>query len=55
MKELIPHGVAADEAEAAYKAIQAGIDIEMMTAAYVKHLSWLVTNKVVDEAVLYLC
>ena len=44
VKELIPHGVAADEAEAAYKAIQAGVDIEMMTAAYVKHLSWLVSN-----------
>ena len=55
--ELIPHGVAADEAEAAYKAIQAGVDIEMMTAAYVKHLAWLVVTKVVDikwidEAVL---
>ena len=55
--ELIPHGVAADEAEAAYQAIQAGVDIEMMTATYVKHLSWLVVTKVVDikwidEAVL---
>ena len=55
--ELIPHGVAKDEAEAAYKAIQAGVDIEMMTAAYVKHLSWFVITGVVDikwidEAVL---
>ena len=49
--ELIPHGVAADEAEAAYQAIQAGVDIEMMTAAYVKHLSWLVVTKVVDEVI----
>ena len=55
--ELIPHGVAKDEAEAAYLAIQAGVDIEMMTATYVKHLSWLVVTGVVDikwidEAVL---
>ena len=48
VKELIPHGVAADEAEAAYKAIQAGVDIEMMTTAYIKHLSWLVIIKAVD-------
>ena len=57
VKELISHGVAADEAEAAYLAIQAGVDMEMMTATYVKHLSWLVVTHVVagamiDEAVL---
>ena len=52
VKELIPHGVATDELEAAYKAIIAGVDIEMMTAAYVKHLSWLVDMKAVDEALI---
>ncbi len=52
VKELIPHGVAANEAEAAYKAIQAGIDIEMMTAAYVNNLPGLVANKVVDEVMI---
>ena len=52
VKELIPHGVAANEAEAAYKAIQAGIDIEMMTAAYVNNLSGLVANKMVDEVMI---
>ena len=52
VKELIPHGVAANEAEAAYKAIQAGIDIEMMTAAYVNNLSGLVANKIVDEVMI---
>ena len=46
-----------NEAEAAFQAIRAGVDIEMMTAAYVKHLAWLVVTKVVDikwidEAVL---
>lgn len=57
VKELIPHGVAEDEAEAAYKAIQAGVDIEMMTACYVDHLKELVENgkvdeKLIDEAVM---
>ena len=52
VKELIPHGVAVNEAEAAYKAIQAGIDIEMMTAAYVNNLSGLVANKMVDEVMI---
>jgi beta-glucosidase len=57
VKELIPHGVAEDEAEAAYKAIQAGVDIEMMTACYIDHLKELVENgkvdeKLIDEAVM---
>ncbi|RKP51555.1 beta-glucosidase [Cohnella endophytica] len=52
VKELIPHGVAADEAEAAHKAIHAGVDIEMMTTCYTKHLSELVANKKVDEALI---
>ena len=46
VRELIPHGVAANEAEAAYQAIQAGIDIEMMTTTYIKHLSWLVVKRI---------
>ena len=49
--ELIPHGVAANEAEAAYQSIQAGVDIEMMTATYIKHLSWLVVTNVVDKLI----
>ncbi|MBB6672111.1 beta-glucosidase BglX [Cohnella nanjingensis] len=57
LKELIPHGVAADEAEAARLAIQAGVDIEMMTSCYVHHLKALieageVEERLVDEAVL---
>lgn len=57
VKELIPHGVAADEKEAAYKAIQATMDIEMMTFTYSKYLEELisegkVSEKIVDEAVL---
>jgi beta-glucosidase len=57
VKEMIPHGVAEDEAEAAYKAIQAGVDIEMMTACYVDHLkeqveSGRVDEKLIDESVM---
>lgn len=57
VKELIPHGVATNEAEAALKSIEAGIDIEMMTTCYVDHLKSMTTNglidvKLIDEAVL---
>ncbi|WP_423408307.1 glycoside hydrolase family 3 N-terminal domain-containing protein [Heyndrickxia sp. MSNUG] len=57
VKEMIPHGVAEDEAEAAYKAIQAGVDIEMMTSCYVDHLkaqveSGKVDEKLIDESVM---
>ncbi|WP_256761067.1 beta-glucosidase BglX [Cohnella sp. WQ 127256] len=52
VKELIAHGIAADESEAAQKAIQAGVDIEMMTSCYAKHLSELVENKEVDVALI---
>lgn len=36
--ELVPHGVAKDLAEAAKLALEAGVDIEMMTPAYSKYL-----------------
>jgi len=52
VKELIPHGVAADEEEAAYKAIHAGVDIEMMTPCYVHHLAKLVETGAVDESLI---
>ncbi|WP_138495747.1 beta-glucosidase BglX [Paenibacillus pinistramenti] len=57
VKELIPHGVAEDEREAALKALQAGVDIEMMTSCYVHYLPQLVAEglieeKLIDEAVL---
>ncbi|QGH33580.1 beta-glucosidase BglX [Gracilibacillus salitolerans] len=57
VKELIPHGIAADESEAAFKAINAGVDIEMMTACYVKNLKDLVEaeevkEELIDEAVI---
>ncbi|WP_106767314.1 glycoside hydrolase family 3 N-terminal domain-containing protein [Paenibacillus faecalis] len=57
VKEMIPHGVAEDEEEAALKAILAGVDIEMMTPCYVHHLQDLVREgkveeRLIDEAVL---
>jgi beta-glucosidase len=52
VKEMIPHGVAEDEKEAALKALAAGVDIEMMTAAYVKYLKALVEEGQVDEAMI---
>ncbi|UCZ52826.1 glycoside hydrolase family 3 C-terminal domain-containing protein [Bacillus shivajii] len=52
VKEMIPHGVAADEKEAALKAINAGVDIEMMTACYVNHLTELIESGDISETLL---
>ncbi|MFS0752721.1 beta-glucosidase BglX [Oceanobacillus sp. 1P07AA] len=57
VKELIPHGVAADASEAAKLAIEAGVDIEMMTTTYIDHLVTLIDQgrikeDILDEAVL---
>lgn len=50
--ELIAHGVAEDDREAALRAIRAGVDIEMMTSAYVRRLAGLVSEGVVDESLI---
>ena len=57
VKELVPHGVAKDGKEAAKLAIEAGCDIDMMTATYSNHLSSLVESgqldmKYIDEAAM---
>lgn len=57
VKELILHGVAEDESEAALKALRAGVDIEMMTECYVNHVKDLINSgaleeKLLDESVL---
>lgn len=57
IKEMINHGVAANEKEAARLAIEAGVDIEMMTTCYDKHLLELIDEdsrymELLDEAVL---
>lgn len=38
IKEVIYHGVAEDEKEAAYLALRAGVDIDMMTNVYANHI-----------------
>lgn len=55
-RELIAHGVAADEADAARLAMLAGIDISMQSGLYVRHLPTLVERgqvpvEAVDQAV----
>jgi beta-glucosidase len=52
VKEMIPHGVAEDEKECARKAIEAGVDIEMMSPCYVHHLQELVESGEVDVALV---
>ena len=42
--ELIKHGVAEEEAEAGRLALESGVQIEMATAAIVKHIEVYVKN-----------
>ncbi|MEO9872314.1 glycoside hydrolase family 3 N-terminal domain-containing protein [Ekhidna sp.] len=50
--EMIPHGYAADEREAALKAGKAGMDMEMTSDAYADHLKDLITEGLLDESTL---
>lgn len=57
VEEMVLHGFASHSKEAAKKAILAGIDIDMVSNAYVKYLAELVRSgevdeELVDEAVL---
>ena len=54
--EIINHGIAADEADAAQRALAAGVDMEMVSRSYVTHGARLVRERrlpahVIDEAV----
>ncbi|MEZ0169164.1 beta-glucosidase BglX [Microvirga sp. TS319] len=54
--ELINHGIAADGAEAARKAVLAGVDMDMMGQLYIRHLpdevrAGRVPESVIDESV----
>jgi beta-glucosidase len=54
--ELIAHGVAADDSQAALEAVTAGVDMDMVDGAYIKSIPDLVQSgklpvSVVDEAV----
>jgi beta-glucosidase len=50
--ELIPHGVAADAAEAARLAIEAGVDMEMISSNYAQTLKQQVLAGTVPESVV---
>ncbi len=52
VQELIPHGVAENEAEAAKKALEAGVDIDMMSLAYTHSLAALLDKHAIDSALL---
>jgi len=51
-KQLINHGVAEDLREVAQKCIEAGLDMDMMSFAYLKELAALVREGTVSEAKL---
>jgi beta-glucosidase len=46
--EMIPHGFAADASDAARKAVQAGVDMEMVSTTYFDHLKALVAAHKVE-------
>ena len=48
--EMIPHGFAADEMHAAEIAVNAGLDMEMMSKSYENHLMELVKSGAVKES-----
>lgn len=57
LKQVLDHGCAENEKDAAYRAIQAGLDIEMASVCYVNYLEKLIEEGIVDiqkldEAVL---
>ena len=52
IREMIAHGAAEDDCEAAYRAMRAGVDIEMMTPCYVQHLPQLIESGRIDESLI---
>ncbi|MCQ2613683.1 MAG: beta-glucosidase BglX [Treponemataceae bacterium] len=56
LKELVPHGIARDEKEAAELSAKAGVDIDMMSLAYIRNLKLLVeegkiSGELIDQCV----
>ena len=47
--EMIPHGFAADEKDAALKSASAGLDMEMTSLSYAHHLKTLIAEKKISE------
>lgn len=52
IKELINHGVVADESEAARAALTAGVDVEMVSRLYGKYAPMLIRNGRLSQAVI---
>lgn len=52
IQELMVHGIAADEAEAATLAMKAGVDIDMATTVYLKNLKALIESGKISEQLL---
>ncbi|MEZ0537706.1 beta-glucosidase BglX [Caldicellulosiruptoraceae bacterium PP1] len=52
VEEILINGVAESKQDAAKKAIEAGIDIEMMSTNYANYLKNLVENKIIDESLI---
>ena len=56
MAEMMPHGYSADRAEAGRQALEAGVDMDMMSRIYIRELKslvqkGLVTEQTIDQAV----
>ena len=52
IQEMVAHGYARDDADAARLAIQAGVDMDMSSFTYRTHLADAVKNGLVDESVI---
>lgn len=52
IEETIEHGVSKDSKDSAYKAIIAGVDIDMMSRAYSNNLKELVEEGIISEKIL---
>lgn len=50
--EMITHGFAADDKEAAAKAMKAGVDMEMATSSYLEHMKDLIESGIITEEML---
>lgn len=52
IQQMIPHGFCTDLKEAGEKAAIAGVDMDMMSYAYINHLEELIKEKKVDEKLI---
>lgn len=52
ISELLPHGIATDEKEAAALALHAGVDIDMASPIYIKNLKEMVKQRIIDEKLI---